>query len=77
MILTDAHIAEFVALCEADGVHLDDEEARVVAMRLFLLYRHLARPTPQELAEGLAKRPTQGKVSGAPDISETTSPYLP
>jgi len=77
MILTDAHIAEFVALCKADGVLLSNEEARVLATRLVLLYRHLARPTPHELTEGLAKRHRGGKVSDAPSVTETTTPHLP
>jgi hypothetical protein len=48
--LTNEDVAEFQRLAEADGQTLTTEEAERCATRLILLYRHLARPTPQELA---------------------------
>jgi len=64
--LTDRDIAEFINLCEQDGMKLAPDEARPIAMRLVFLYRHLARPTPHELAAGLAKRAEQDTVEGVP-----------
>jgi hypothetical protein len=70
--LSDLDIAEFIKLCEQDGVKLTLDEARAIAVRLVLLYRHLARPTPTALAAGLAKRHRQSTVEGVP-----TSPAAP
>lgn len=46
MLLSDTKCAEFMALCEADGIIFTAEEAREAAERLILLYRVLARPLP-------------------------------
>ena len=66
MKLTDTDIAEFISLCERDGVKVTPEAARPIAMRLVLLYRELARPTAAELSAGLAKRQGQGTVEDVP-----------
>jgi len=55
-ILTKEDVAEFQRLAEIDGVKLTEEEAHETAMRLVLLYRHLARPTPGEIREAPLRR---------------------
>jgi hypothetical protein len=47
MLLSEADIQEFIEICRKDGVELTPDEARPIATRLVLLYRHLARPFPQ------------------------------
>ncbi len=51
MKLTNEDVAEFQRLAEMGGVKLTEDEARQATMRLILLYRHLARPTPKELEQ--------------------------
>jgi hypothetical protein len=46
--LTDVEVADFRRLAQADGQTLTMEEARTTAIRLLLLYQHLAKPTPLE-----------------------------
>lgn len=77
MRLTEADIEEFMALCEADGVKLPPNEARAVATRLVLLYRHLARPTPEELRAGLAKRQERATVRNAEPSGSESPPATP
>jgi hypothetical protein len=77
MTLTEADIEEFIALCEADGVKLPPYEARAVATRLVLLYRHLARPTPGELQAGLAKRRERATVRDAEPSASQDLPSTP
>ena len=77
MTLTEADIDEFIAFCEADGVKLQPDEARAVATRLVLLYRHLARPTPGELSAGLAKRQERVTVREAEPSASETLPSTP
>ena len=48
--LTDVEVADFQRLAQADGQTLTMEEARTTAIRLLLLYQHLAKPTPLEKA---------------------------
>jgi hypothetical protein len=55
MILTQEDVAEFQRLAEMDEVKLTEDEVRDTAMRLILLYRHLARPTPNEEVAKLAR----------------------
>jgi len=66
MRISDQDLREFITLAEIDGVKLTTEEARVAAMRLLLLYQHLAQPTPAEKEALLAKRRERATVSEKP-----------
>jgi hypothetical protein len=64
--LTNEDVAEFQRLGAMDGVTLTEDEARDTAMRLILLYRHLARPTPAEIASAKQSR-RRWRAAGSSD----------
>ncbi|MBV9496872.1 MAG: hypothetical protein JOZ54_21705 [Acidobacteria bacterium] len=65
MLLNDEDIQEFIEICGKDGVELTPKEARPIATRLALLFRHLAKPLPRQDA-GLAKSGSRATVKGPP-----------
>lgn len=72
MKLTDADVGEFRRVYEACyGDELPEGDARMWAVRLARLYRLLLRPTPTEVAAGLAKSNSRATVERP---TETNAP---